>query len=332
MKKSVLIFGSALMLFACQKEDQQIEENPNLSRKSAAEYEIYEYPSDYENVLDGKLDTIELDNALNNTSIQKAIWILESGINYVYAHDNWEFDDISEDNLDYTFSRDANGNVEGQDITDKFLDIYDHIENNTPEGHELLAIDVRFNNISSNDVGLAINIKYADGPSVVSGSANGPLASDGPREAGTDDGCSGYTTPSNATKTVFYLGKRAFIGYQRTKYGTSPLGHYFATNLVRYRPTSTAWPLSSDKLFGQSNSVVSTYNTLSDKTTCLSENIMDQYSQEIYDEFQGKTSSSKTVVNYGLEQINSGPNCAWGYKHIDVASWPSANTQSGFSP
>lgn len=332
------------MALACSKEKSMENQSRELPVRKAAvnpnDYEIYDYPTDYEDVLQDYLGTIENGNSIGDKSIEEAIWIMESGLNYVYAHRLWEYEyDIeSKDSVSYTVDLNGSNEISGDDITDQFLEIYANIEDVTNgNDQDLLVADVRIDDVSENTATYHFSLVYVINASAVSAAEPyGGLPAVDDRQAGTKTKC-GSSSGTASRFTYQYNADQAMGGYNANhlwKWGGGT-NKGFSMNVVSYSSKFQTNNISESKLFGNSGSVVSAYDTPHPKAECLSESEQDTYIDDALwqDAFDLVFTADEKVLSmqtdwYTTVPFNNPPLGVWYYLDVKTGEWKHDINQS----
>ena len=335
MKKSILILSSLIIAFSCSKEKNQFSQEDKPQLKSYSDYEVYEIAETWEEDLSTHLYNIE-NSSLDDKEINEAIWIIEGGINYMYAHPFFKYEAVRLEKETYTLSVSYDERISGGEIEATFLDVYSTIEGEIG-GDYLLGVDVKVNSLTTSSIVLDVEMSYAVGASKI---VYGTVVMNAPhhRQATVN-----YYCGSDASLGLFsnmtgnYCANEALVAYKKSKLAISGAAVNF--NTIRYSDHSffsTGIHISSSELFGSPNSAVSAYSTPSPGTTCLTPQDQVDYMYAMLGDFQsittyGQTMLSEVVVDRYTDPISSYN--IWVYKSIKVSEWKGITVgyQGGFS-
>lgn len=280
--------AAAMIMIACSKEEGLDSNNASkpVLKSTPASYESYDYPTNFQSILDDRLGKIEDEEALSDMSISEAIWTVEAGVNYIFAHPDWSFDSLNSSSLSIDFNTVNETDIAGSDINDAVIDVYNHARNNKPSDADIYLIDIKVDAVTGSSATITAEVVYAFGTSDLIEMVSIPSAQHD-RKAGLAERCD--NTPTSAFTYEYVAEDLAFRGYQGTKLYQNTGAYRPIMNVLRYGNTnintSATHSMSSAKLFGQTGSVVSAYTSPSPKTTCLLESEQDDYADAMFDDF-----------------------------------------------
>lgn len=329
------------MLFSCSKEEQDLRQAPYLSDTFAfgeEDYEIYDPMGDLEDEIVAALMHFEDDNGLGTTDINRGIWTLETGLNYLHGNLPHTHDSMYTVNLQVEFERLEDDMVYEAELKQALILWNAAIGNEELTQYvKFASADVYFDEEFSNSESIFFGIRLSFFTGVVTedGADNLTLtipsipSADATRFAGTKNTCntSGPSSIYNAQR----IANQAFAAlpkYTAPLPTSNPVVPFF-TNVRDYSSMPGTSPhrlINGSVLFGKSNAPIAGQTTPQSIYTCLSIQEQNTYAQEIYDAVDQILWKHYGVMHIQMEvdkhTIGTSPNiplCNWEFLQVRTA-------------
>lgn len=231
-------------------------------------YEEYQEPEDVEESLRAFLDNYN-SNQLGNMAIEDAIWYLEGASNYANRYEKFPFLETTENTISFTYSWSSGQEFSGAQLT-QMMEATQNAIDALPSNYQFIATDFYLEDLGSSSITMATTI-VAGLPS-----GNPPFNIVGiEAQANFDNDCDGYSGPQAAFKQVE---DKAFKKYLNSL-------TFYPGTYIYYTATTTygsvGRSVSSDKLFGGSNPVISSHAGPVDNSECIETPEVEAYRDEV---------------------------------------------------
>lgn len=324
------------MLFSCSKEEQELQQapfSPSVFALGEDDYEIYDPMGDLEDEIIAALMHLEDDNGLGEVSINRGIWMLETGLNYIHGNLPHTHDSLYTLDVSFEFDRLEGDMLSEASIKEALIDWHGLIGDEEQTQYvKFASADVYFDeeNSSFNTVFFRLLLSFFTGVVTEDGAnnitLNLPPIPSGTVDltAGTKNACyplgPGYIYNAQIIANRAYSALPKFTGPQQ---GNWP----FFTNIKTYSSTSGTSPwrqIDGSTLFGKSNSALAGQNTPQSIYTCLSIQEQNHYANAIYTAVNQVLRKDYGVIHINMEvnkTIGSNvPDCDWDFQIVSTGS------------
>jgi hypothetical protein len=305
---------------SCSKDASSPINAPNhqFSNASMQSLELY-FPDDSLDVAiqEALLDLEEEDDFLGSVSLQRGIWIIETGLNFIFRDQPYMNYEQSADSYSFQIDLASEDQFSLVDIKATLINLYAEINGNISSSKGYIATDVYVEDLTAASILLAVKVYYAVDYSEIEDSWENitliPSATIG-RKAGIAQTCDNSAT----TGAWIDCAQRARVALR--SYDGPPAGSTrFYTN-IRERnsivASSSSNYISPEKLVGNSNAVVSSHQSPVDPNLCLSISDQNNYADAIYSDISGIIVKHSGVISLHVGLFNVGSNVEWGYSQF----------------
>jgi len=339
MKKVTILLLAVITIMACKKEmvqEANVQPQPLLSEGNLMDYEEYEPNGDLETEIRNALLALEDDDNLGYTSINRGIWILETGLNYLLPDNLYDYDSIYSESSSYIIALNDNGEMVESNIKSSFAEAYSFVNTHINSSTKHVGTDFYVSAINGNNIQLEAKHLFLKGSS-------GTLTQTG-KPVGTtnQDRVAGYPykcpyVAGNGAKSAWQEAKENAEDALRSYWGNnSNINPKYYTNIIRYSSTSRNYPtvyFSPEHLLGNSASYVQAHQNPVNAELCITAAEQNLYAQAVYDDVSLKTAKTRGVLYLVVANNNNlvlGPpsyyETTWYYRDLTIG------TNGWFSP
>jgi hypothetical protein len=314
MKKLIVMALALVALFSCKKEmiEQQTKTDlaqPQLSVGTLLDYEYFTPGGDVETEIRAALLALENDENLGYTSINRGVWLLETGISYLIQDQDYAYLDFSSDTNMYTLSLNDLGEVSEVDLKSTVIALHEDIVTVTSESVKHVATDIKVLEITDNDITLIALTTLLTGVNQV-GAYNcnvhhGPPFNDitWNQEAKNKMYCAGSsgfygqftsstaaTVCANETRPALRCLTAAQNRFYTQAISFSSVGFGLGSNAS----------ISAQNLLGQTNSPISSHQNWVPVNECVFANELNTYSTIMYDDIKQLMGKSNNFIGLSM--------------------------------
>lgn len=273
-----------LAMLSCKKEmvePQTIMSLPQLSTGNLLDYEYYTPTGDVETEIRAALLALENDDNLGYTSINRGVWLLETGISYLMPDNHYDYDSIYSTSTNQNISLNDQGELNKLELKNMLIFIYNTINSAVDSETKHIGSDVYVKSVDNSVVSLEVKHFFLAG-------STGTLTQTGlPVGTTNQDRVAGYPykcpyLPGNLTNAAWREARENARIALRSFWGNSNSNPKFYSNVVRYSSITRPYPtsfISSENLLGNPNSVISAHQGSVDATLCVTASEQNQYAQ-----------------------------------------------------
>jgi hypothetical protein len=329
MKKVSVIAAAALALLSCKKEMENHITTPTVpygySTTSLLEYEYYTPDGDLETEIRDALVALEDDETLDYTSINRAVWVLETGISYLIPDSDYEYLDFDADTNTYTVGLNELGEASETDLKAALIELHGAISALSSASVKHVATDIKVLEVSSDAITLGAITTYLTG--VDQAGAINCNTVQGPPFTGINfdhlAGINAYCGLSSSGKSAATWCANPAKVVLRCYTASS---NRFYTQTLAY--SSVGWGLgqnifiSSSKLLGGSNAPFTGHQSPVPSNSCVYANQLNTYSEVIHDDIKyimGKTKNFiELSMTYSFVAINGDWHVKFEYSSVAI--------------
>jgi hypothetical protein len=336
MKKVSVIAAAALALLSCKKEMENHITTPTVpygySTTSLLEYEYYTPDGDVETEIREALVALEDDGSLGYTSINRGVWVLETGISYLIPDSDYEYVDFDSDTSTYIVSLNEQGEASEADLKAALIELHGAIMSWTNDSVKHVATDIKVLEVSSDAITLGAITTYLTGVDQA-GAINCNTVQGPPYNGITADylaGIRAYCTGGPAFTSG--LTEAANPVKQSLRCLTASSNRFY-THTLSYSSVGLGnnIAVSSSNLLGHANAPFSYHQTWAPITLCVIASEWNTYSQVINDDIRYLMGKDKNFIELNMQinysSINSTDHCQYEYRSISLGtSYHTQNT------
>jgi hypothetical protein len=301
---------------------------PQLSVGTLLNFEYFTPTGDVETEIRAALLALENDENLGYTSINRGVWLLETGINYLIPDNLYDYDSVFSTLTNLRIALNDQEELNELELKNALISIYNTINSTIDSETKHIGSDVYVESIDNSIVNLEVKHFFLAG-------ITGILTQTGlPVGTTNQDRVAGYPykcpyLPGNKTNAAWIEARDNARIALRSYWGNSNSNPKFYSNAVRYSSITRPYPtlfISSEHLLGNPNAYVSTHQSSVDAELCVTASEQNQYAQAIYDNVSLKTVKTRglldmVVANHNNWVYNQTPNyweSWWHYRDVVV--------------
>jgi hypothetical protein len=282
---------------------------PQLSVGTLLDYEYFTPGGDVETEIRAALLALENDENLGYTSINRGVWLLETGISYLIQDQDYAYLDFSSDTNMYTLSLNDLGEVSEVDLKSTVIALHEDIVTVTSESVKHVATDIKVLEITDNDITLIALTTLLTGVNQV-GAYNcnvhhGPPFNDitWNQEAKNKMYCAGSSgfygqfTSSTAATVCAREAKPAL------RCLTASLNRFY-THVITYSSVNQGFftnaTMSANNLLGHPNAPFANHQSWVPVNECIFANELNTYSKVIFDDVKLLMGKSRNWIDLSM--------------------------------
>ena len=324
-----------LAILSCKKEMVEPQTKmslPQLSTGNLLDYEYYTPAGDVETEIRAALLALENDDNLGYTSINRGVWLLETGLNYLLPDSSYLFDDYFLAETTTSLSIAETGLLSEADLKSLLVSHYNVITSEISADKKHVATDIKVKEINATSMVIAIQTTYLLQTSVGALPLNCQLGNTTtPKVAGYSYYCP-YLPGNSASRGAWgdaALNARYCLRNYNGPDWSAKYPKYY-TNVIDYSSnpnlySNLAIPFSSDNLLGQPSAPLSAHQIPVPSATCLSAAEQNAYVPVIYNDVSNLIVKDKGVIYLKIVSENS----TYGNPGITSAKWWYAQIKIG---
>ncbi len=313
MKKVFVMTLALCAMLACRKEVNDapfVEPQPEMSVGNLLDYEYYD-PSgnDLEGEIRIALLALENEQSLDYVSINRGIWLLETGINYLFPDYLYEHDSVQIESSSFIFQLNGENELAEVDVRDVLINVHTNILAEVTNEKKHVGTDFYVSAIENNTVVLEAKHVFLKG-------VTGTLTQTGkPIGTTADDRVAGYAyycpyVPGNKARAAWRVAKENAEIALRSYWGVnSNINPKYYTNVTRYstffNPLIPTSYISKEHLLGNSNAYILAHQGPIPAAMCVTAQEQNSYAQAIYDDVNLITAKTKGILYLDVQRKNN---------------------------
>lgn len=345
MKKVSVIAAAALALLSCKKEMENHITTPTVpygySTTSLLEYEYYTPDGDVETEIRDALVALEDDETLDYTNINRAVWLLETGINYLIPDYPLEYLDFESDSMFLSLTLNDEELVSESELRSIVTFLYTNIQTALNGTKSHIGTDIYVKDFESNQIILGARISYITGVTTNYTQTGQPVGTT------TIDRVAGYEyecpySAGNQTNAAWRVARDNALVALRSYWGPPIIqgsNPKYYTNVVRYSSYPRSYVtnfINDEHLLGRPSAAFYYHQFPVYAAICVTASEQNVYAQKIHDDVNLKLGKDRGVLELVVEAKHvavSGqnlPNTFWTYRDLVLGlnAWYSTGSQN----
>lgn len=343
-----------LAMLSCKKEMVEPQTKmslPELSTGNLLDYEYYTPTGDVETEIRAALLALENDDNLGYTSINRGVWLLETGISYLMPDTNYYYTDFDADTNTYILTLNDLEEISEADLKNVLIALHTAISEITSAEVSHVATDIKVIEIGNGTITLGAFTTLLSGVNKTLGYdcnivATPPFSDiNWNQQAFLQQYCAGSTGPGGSFTFASAATTCARQARPALRCLTAAQNRFY-TQIATY--SSVGWGsgnnqyIDPENLLGHTNSPVLTHQSWVPVNECVFSNQLNIYSQIIYNDITNKMGKDKNLLSLAMTYSQASlpdpnnPNsniwhCKFEYLSVQLGSAKSFQYSNGLS-